>query len=122
MGVVNNRIDIDALEKSSGGGGGGGGALTVEELWTGNLTTTATDYELDAPYTDYTVLFMQGLPSANATRGGDLIVVELMTSTATGINYMKSGSVEVEVKIVDETHFNMKAGQSMNGVHIMGIK
>lgn len=122
MGVVNNRIDIDALERASGGGGGGGGALTVEELWTGNLTTTATDYELDAAYTDYTVLFMQFLPSANATRGGDLMVVELMTSTATGVNYMKAGSVEVEVKIVDDTHFNMKAGQSMNGVHIMGIK
>ena len=33
MGVVNNRIDIDALEKSSGGGGGGGGGFTFDTLY-----------------------------------------------------------------------------------------
>lgn len=40
MGVVNNRIDIDALAKSSGGGGGGGGA---DVLWQGNVTDTYKD-------------------------------------------------------------------------------
>lgn len=115
---VGANLSIDesgALNASSGG-------ITVEEIWSGNITTTATDYELVKPYSDYTILFMQSLPSINATRGGDLIVVDLMTSTENGTNFMKAGGVDVEVKIVDDTHFNMKAGQSLNGVHIIGIK
>lgn len=101
---------------------GSGGSVTIEEVWTGNITTTATDYELTKAYTGYKILFLQSLPSVNTTRGSDLIVVDLMTTTENGTNYMKAGGVDVEVKIVDSTHFNMKAGQGLNGVHIMGIK
>lgn len=63
MGVVNNRIDIDALAKSSGGGGGGGGGgeCAMDLLYTEEATPKAStsSITLSASSADYKALLIQ---------------------------------------------------------------
>ena len=51
MGVVNNRIDIDALEKYSGGGGGGGGEYAPLKIIDKNDISHSADAYTEIPYT-----------------------------------------------------------------------
>ena len=50
MGVVNNRIDIDALEKSGGGGGGGGEYAPLKIIDKNDISHSAEGYT-EIPYT-----------------------------------------------------------------------
>lgn len=63
MGVVNNRIDIDALEKSSGGGGGGGG-FTASKAYTSpqsglEVSSEGTTVTFTPEFTDYKFILFE---------------------------------------------------------------
>ncbi len=118
MGVVNNRIDIDALAKSSGGGGGGGG-LTMTVLWTGSLSTTEKDIasELLDDYTGYTFLSACYKDGSNNITPGNLLPVSEMGAA---INFINMGGQAFWITVT-ETAFKVKAGGSITAT-LYGIK
>ena len=124
MGVVNNRIDIDALEKSSGGGGGGG-ALVIEKIFTGTVTKGgSTAYTLENPYTDYSILICTNVNGVNAECGNPMIVDTFTTGTnntnATGLS---SGAVTaLRLDAEDATKFYTPIGSGNVNLSVYGIK
>lgn len=118
MGVVNNRIDIDALEKSSGGGGGGGG-FTVDELWSGDLTNSYVDItaSLAHPISDYKFLATCRVGSTSAESSQLLYVSKI----GSGNNVLGTAGTSVQVKL-DSGAFSIKAQSSLTGVTLLGIK
>lgn len=119
MGVVNNRIDIDALEKSSGGGGGGGGGLTMTKLWTGSLSTTEKDIksELLDDYTGYTFLSAYYKDGSNNITPGNILPVSEMGAA---VNFINMGAQAFWITVT-ETAFKVKAGGSITAT-LYGIK
>ena len=124
MGVVNNRIDIDALEKSSGGGGGGG-ALVIEKIFTGTVTKgSTTAYTLENPYTDYSILICTNVNGVNTECGNPMIVDTFSTgannTNATGLS---SGAVTaLRLDAEDATKFYTPVGSGNVNLSIYGIK
>lgn len=124
MGVVNNRIDIDALEKSSGGGGGGGG-LTIDLLFgpTNIPNGIATVRELAHPYTDYKALiFCYGI-GVNMTVGGILVCDAIQTGNLNS-NAVNCGTLSpLSFDAEDAKKFTVPNGTgTTSGVRIYGIK
>lgn len=119
MGVVNNRIDIDALAKSSGGGGGGGGA---DVLWQGNITSDNKDItdELTAPIGDYAFLTAVQSLSNTVTAGG-VLPVALMSTALNNLNTILIGSMQVRLRLGDGT-VSISSTTSQNGIILIGIK
>ena len=120
MGVVNNRIDIDALEKSSGGGGGGGG-LTLTTLWTGSLNTNEKDIksELLDDYTGYVFLTANYKDGSNNVTPGNILPVAAMGAA---VNLINMGSQLFSITVTD-TAFKVKAGSGpLSKVTLYGIK
>ena len=122
MGVVNNRIDIDALEKSSGGGGGGGGGAVADILWQGNITDTYKDIteDLAAPIEDYALLTAAQVLSNTVSAGG-VLPVELMSSASNNINTILIGSMQVRLRLGDGT-VSIASTTTQNGISLIGIK
>lgn len=124
MGVVNNRIDIDALEKSSGGGGGGGG-LVFEKIFTGTVTKGgSTAYTLENPYTDYSILICSNVNGVNTECGNPMIVDTFSTgannTNATGLS---SGAVTaLRLDAENATKFYTPIGSGNSNLSIYGIK
>lgn len=120
MGVVNNRIDIDALEKSSGGGGGGGG-ITVDVLWSGKTTSDYKDIteELAHPITDYKFLLVNFTSGVNVNPG-QLLYVPGMSTGVNNSNFLFFGSNNVNIRLGDGTV--SIGGQNHNGIALLGIK
>lgn len=122
MGVVNNRIDIDALEKSSGGGGGGGGGgLTVDVLWSGNVTSSYKDIteDLAHPITDYKFLLVNFISGVNVNPG-QLLYVPGMSTGTNNSNYLFFGANNINIRLGDGTV--SIGGQNYNGISLLGIK
>lgn len=118
MGVVNNRIDIDAFEKSSGGGGEG---ITVDVLWSGKTTS---DYkniteELAHPITDYKFLLVNFTSGVNVNPG-QLLYVPSMSTGVNNSNFLYFGSNNVNIRLGDGTV--SIGGQNFNGIALLGIK
>ena len=118
MGVVNNRIDIDALERASGGGGGGG-EMTVDELWTGDLTNAYLDIteSLAHPISDYKFLATCRVGGSSAESSQLLYVSKI----GSGNNVIGTAGTSIQVKI-DSGAFSIKAQTSLTGVTLLGIK
>lgn len=124
MGVVNNRIDIDALEKASGGGGGGG-ALVIEKIFTGTVVKGgSTAYELENPYTDYSILICTSVSGVNTECGNPMIVDTFSTgannANATGMS--SSGVTVIRLDAEDATKFYTPIGSGGVNLSIYGIK
>lgn len=120
MGVVNNRIDIDALAKSSGGGAGGGAVADI--LWQGNITDTYKDIteDLAAPIEDYALLTaVQAL--SNTVSAGGVLPVELMSSASNNINTILIGSIQVRLRLGEGT-VSIASTTTQNGISLIGIK
>lgn len=117
MGVVNNRIDIDALEKASGGGGVG---LTLTTLWTGSLSTTEKDIASDLldDYTGYTFLTASYKDGSNNVTPGNVLPVSGMGAA---VNFINMGSQLFWITVTD-TAFKVKAGSGLSNVTLYGIK
>ena len=124
MGVVNNRIDIDALEKSSGGGGGGG-ALVIEKIFTGTVAKGSTAaYTLENPYTDYSILICTNVNGVNTECGNPMLVDTFSTgannTNATGLS---SGAVTaLRLDAEDATKFYTPIGSGNVNLSVYGIK
>lgn len=119
MGVVNNRIDIDALEKASGGGGGGG-EMTVDELWSGDLTNAYVNIteSLAHPISDYKFLTTCRVGGGASAESSQLLYVSKIGS---GNNVIGTAGTSIQVKI-DSGAFSIKAQSSLTGVTLLGIK
>lgn len=117
MGVVNNRIDIDALEKSSGGGGGG---FTMEKIFDGNVVQGSTTvYELSTAYTEYTFLVATAPSAANPDFGKIMVVDDIANGTN---NLNPSGIVNLRFDAEDATKFTVPQGTGTKAIKIYGCK
>lgn len=116
MGVVNNRIDIDALEKSSGGGGG----FTLDKIFDDNVTQGGTEeYTLTAAYTDYKFLVVAKVSGVNSEFGVPMIT-ECIQTGANNIN--SSGIVNLRFDAEDATKFKTPSGSGKIAIKIYGAK
>lgn len=119
MGVVNNRIDIDALEKASGGGGGGGG-LTLDKIFDGSVVQgSSTEYTLTAPYTDYKIIIVAKVSGVNSEYGSPMIT-ECIQTGANNLN--TSGIVYLRFDAEDATKFKVPSGSGSVAIKIYGAK
>ncbi len=120
MGVVNNRIDIDALAKSSGGGDGGG--MTADALWTGTVTSDYSDIagSLEHPITDYTFLSVSQKNGVNVL-SGELLLVANMSDGANNINTIYMGNTAVRIRLGDGT-VSISSTSTLPGITLLGIK
>lgn len=122
MGVVNNRIDIDALEKSSGGGGGGGG-LTFDELFSGNVSLGgATLYDLSHPYTDYKFICLVTVSGNNTTAGGIMPVANLSTGLYNSNGTGNANVTSIRLESDNASKFSTPSGSGSYTVKIYGAK
>ena len=122
MGVVNNRIDIDALEKSSGGGGGGDG-FTFDELFNGSVNLGATtEYSLVHPYTDYKFICLVTITGNNTTAGGIMPVANLSTGTYNSNGTGNSSVASIRLNSEDASKFSTPSGSGTFNVKIYGAK
>lgn len=118
MGVVNNRIDIDALEKASGGGGGGG--FTLDKIFEGSVTQGGTtEYTLTAPYTDYKFLVVAKVSGVNSEYGVPMVTECIQTGTN---NLNVSGIVTMRFDAEDATKFKTPSGSGSVAIKIYGAK
>ena len=118
MGVVNNRIDIDALEKSSGGGGGGG--FTLDKIFDGRVVQGGTaEYTLSAAYTDYKFLVVAQVDGVNSSYGVPMIV-ECIQTGANNLN--NSGMLSLRFDAEDATKFKTPNGSGGMNIKIYGAK
>lgn len=124
MGDLNLGIDIARLKKSAGGGGGGG-TLVIEKIFTGTVQKGgSTAYELDNPYTDYSILICMDANGVNTECGKPMIVDTFSTgvnnTNATGLS---SGSVTaLRLDVEDATKFYTPVGSGNVDLSIYGIK
>ena len=119
MGVVNNRIDIDALEKSSGGGGG----TTVDTLWNGSVTTTATSIKdaLTHPISDYKMIMLYRIQGGSSCEGG--VVIPVQTVGQNGVYYYFKNLAQEVLLIVTENDVTINSSSAtVSGVQLCGIK
>lgn len=117
MGVVNNRIDIDALEKSSGGGGG---EFTLDKIFDGNVVQGgSTAYTLTAPYTDYKFLVVAKVSGGNSEYGVPMITECIQTGNN---NLNTSGIVNMRFDAEDATKFKTPSGSGTVAIKIYGAK
>ena len=125
MGDLNLGIDIAKLKKSAGGGGGGGGGgITVESLFSGDITNgIATVHELAHPYTDYKALIFCYGSNVNMTVGGVLVCDAIQTGNL-NLNNVNCGSLSgLRFNSEDATKFTVPNGTGkVSGVRIYGIK
>lgn len=119
MGVVNNRIDIDALERSGGGGGGG---MTVDSLWSGNVTSDYVNIagSLAHPITDYTFLTISQKNGVNVL-SGELLPVANMADGANNVNTIYMGNTPVKIRLGDGT-VSISSTSGLPGCTLYGIK
>ena len=119
MGVVNNRIDIDALEKSGGSGGGG---MTTDVLWTGNVTSDYVNIaaSLTHPITDYTFLTVSQKNGVNVL-SGELLLVANMADGANNVNTIYMGNTPVRIRLGEGT-VSISSTSSLAGITLAGIK
>lgn len=119
MGVVNNRIDIDALEKASGGGGGGG-VFTMEKIFDGNIVQGSSNvYELSTAYTEYKFLVATAPSAANPDFGKIMVVDDIANGTN---NLNPSGIVNFRFDAEDATKFTVPQGSGTKAIKIYGFK
>lgn len=99
MGVVNNRIDIDALERaSSGGGGGGGSASGTEVIYSGDGTSVTFTLPEGRDLTDYKLLAIIGKAGTSYAAGFTPTAV-LTDSADTYIGCWYNGSNNLTAKV-----------------------
>lgn len=97
------------------------GGFTVDELWSGNVTSTSTDISsgMAHAYSDYKFLYFM-ISAANAT-AGDLIAVSGMVTGSAVANNIAIGNTPIIVKLVD-SEFRINASSTVSGVKIYGLK
>lgn len=123
MGDLNLGIDIAKLKKSAGGGGGGGG-ITIDSLFSGDITNGAvTIHELAHPYTDYKALIFCYGSGVNMSVGG-IIVCDAIQTGQYNSNNINCGTLSaLRFNPEDATKFTVPNGTgSTTGVRIYGIK
>lgn len=124
MGDLNLGIDIAKLKKSAGGGGGGGDGITVDLLFSGNITNgVATAHEFAHPYTDYKALIFCAGTGVNMVAGGILVCDAIQTGNLNS-NTVNCGSLSaLRFDSEDATKFTVPNGTgTVSGVRIYGIK
>ena len=123
MGDLNLGIDIAKLKKSAGGGGGGGG-ITVESLFSGDITNGVTTiHELAHPYTDYKALIFCYGSGVNMSSGGILVCDAIQTGNLNSNNVNCGSLSALRFDSEDATKFTVPNGTGkVVGVRIYGIK
>lgn len=116
---ANLSVDESGALNASGG-------ITVEEIWSGNLTDSWLDITsaLAHPLTDYKAIFFNVIPSTTACSGTGIIFVSTMptgTNNTTSVYYGIGSTNHIDVRLGDET-VSIKAGATVQGVHIFGMK
>lgn len=120
MGDLNLGIDIAKLKKSAGGGGGGGG-FTVDELWSGNVTSDYKNITADLlhPITDYKFLVVSRSDGCNVAPG-QLLYVPNMSSATNNSNYLYYGSNNISIRLGEGTV--SIGGTVVTNIKLLGIK
>lgn len=117
MGVVNNRIDIDALERASSGGGG---EFTLDKIFEGSVVQGGTtEYTLTSAYTDYKFLVVSKISGANSEFGVPMIT-ECIQTGANNLN--NSGLLSMRFDAEDATKFKTPSGSGSIAIKIYGAK
>lgn len=122
MGDLNLGIDIAKLKKSAGGGGGGGGGVTIDKLWTGNLTDSYVDITdtMTAPLSDYVAICVSQNVSNTCGVSGFMPVIAMETG-ANNINSCNIGNVQVRIRLGEGT-VSVSSTTSQSAISIYGIK
>ena len=102
------------------------GGITVDELWSGNLNDNFADVtsSLTHPLSDYKAIFFNTVPSSTSCSGSGLIFVSGMpteTNNISTVYYGINSTHHIDVRLGEGT-VSLKAGGSVSGVHMYGIK
>ena len=116
---ANLSVDESGALNASGG-------ITVEELWSGNLTDNLLNITsaLAHPLTDYKAIFINVIPSTTSCSGTGIIFVSTMptaTNNYSTVYYGIQNTAHIDIRLDNDTVY-IKAGASVQGVHIFGMK
>lgn len=118
MGVVNNRIDIDALERSSGGGGGT--IAGTEVIYSGDGTTVTFTLPEGRNLTDYKLLEIIG--KAGTSYAAGFVPASVLKSNAdTYINCWYNGNNNLTAKVRTTGIVVVSQAGGMAVVEVIGI-
>ena len=96
--------------------------LTVDVLWTGNVTNEYLDITsaLAHPITDYKFLAIS-FNSGSNVQPGQLLYVDNMSTATNNSNYLYYGSANCNLRLGDGT-VSIQGGSTQNGLKLLGIK
>ena len=97
------------------------GGITVDELWTGNVTNEYLDITsaLTHPITDYKFLAISQSDGTNVL-SGQLLYVPNMSRNQNNSNYMDYGTAHCNIRLGEGTVSIQ--GATQNGLKLLGIK
>ena len=97
------------------------GGITVDELWTGNVTNEYLDITsaLTHPITDYKFLAISQSGGTNVL-SGQLLYVPNMSRNTNNSNYMYYGTANCNIRLGEGTVSIQ--GATQNGLKLLGIK
>lgn len=120
MGVVNNRIDIDALERASSGGGGGVTTAGTEVIYSGDGTMVTFTLPEGRNLTDYKLLEIIG--KAGTSYAAGFVPASVLTSSAdTYIGCWYNGSNNLTAKVRTTGIVVASQAGGMAVVEVIGI-
>lgn len=114
MGVVNNRIDIDALAKA--GGGGGGGSFSTVPLYEGDGSNLAYTFPEGKTMDDYSFLVLVSKKSTDV--GLAIVPTAALSATAINVAVNFSASIYYTAALTKTTVAKVNAATSMNLIGI----